>query len=390
MRIRHLEGLRGLACLQVMALHALGAFRPGLVDGPAAPWELAVRHSPLRLLYDGDAAVFLFFVLSGFVLSAPFRRDAARPLHLLAARLVRFLVPALMACALGWATWRLLGQAAPRAGAAIGAGWLLGGLAGTEGLAGLLRDATVNALALGYRDLSAFSPWLALWPNQASLDPPLWTLSVEMQGALLVLGLVQAERLSRRAWIAALVLAGLACLRSPLLCFLAGHAAASLGAPPRGWRGPAALLGLALVAGLGDAPAALLDAAALPLLPALEPGLTLRGWAAILVFPALLHAAPSRRLLGRALPCWLGRWSFPLYLVHWPMLFGPGAAAMLALAPALGVAAAAWCGIAAGLAASLLLAAPFAAVDGLALGLARRLRNVPDRAQTFLTQHVNP
>ena len=37
----------------------------------AAPWAW-LRYTPLRLLVDGEAAVILFFVLSGYVLALPF------------------------------------------------------------------------------------------------------------------------------------------------------------------------------------------------------------------------------------------------------------------------------------------------------------------------------
>lgn len=49
----HLEGLRGLVRLQVVALHSIGSFVPGLFDGPGSEWQIAIRSSPLRALHDG-------------------------------------------------------------------------------------------------------------------------------------------------------------------------------------------------------------------------------------------------------------------------------------------------------------------------------------------------
>jgi peptidoglycan/LPS O-acetylase OafA/YrhL len=73
-RHRGLDGLRGLAALVVFAGHALKA--------PRAPLPSILEHSPLHALFDGTAAVDLFFVLSGFVLALPFVGDDARPLQL--------------------------------------------------------------------------------------------------------------------------------------------------------------------------------------------------------------------------------------------------------------------------------------------------------------------
>jgi len=380
-RLWHLEGLRGVACAQVVALHGFGTFVPGLVEGPGAAWQIAVRESPLRLLYDGDAAVFLFFVLSGCVLRGPFRRHAENVLGVLGGRVVRFLLPAMMACGMGWAVWWLMGAAAPAAAGLIGSGWLGGGLAGADDLAVVLRDATVNALVLGYRELSVFDPWIGglLWPNGASLDPPLWTLSVEMQGSLLVFALVRAERWRRWAWALTVLGAAMLCVRSPLLCFMGGYVAIGID-----WRRPLARMGLwagligglGTLAGIGEDLAVALDGAGLAVLPGLAPELTRRGWAAILVFPALLHAPWCRRLLAGRGALLLGRLSFPVYLMHWPMLFGPGAVAMVVVAPVLGSAAGAWIGLGIGVTASFVVAVPFRRLDEGALRLGRWAREV--------------
>src|SRR4051794_41829710 len=82
-----LESLRGIAALQVFLLHLLGAFwLPAVTgEGPAgvATW---LARSPLALLYDGESAVSLFFLLSGAGLAgalppppAPPRPPPARP-----------------------------------------------------------------------------------------------------------------------------------------------------------------------------------------------------------------------------------------------------------------------------------------------------------------------
>jgi len=75
-RVDQLDGLRGVAALIVVLHHCIMAF-PGYdaahlsTDMWLDPLAL-IKFSPLRLLVAGKAAVLLFFVLSGFVLSLAF------------------------------------------------------------------------------------------------------------------------------------------------------------------------------------------------------------------------------------------------------------------------------------------------------------------------------
>jgi peptidoglycan/LPS O-acetylase OafA/YrhL len=72
-RTRALDGLRGLAALSVFFCHAQGML-------PSTALLETLRRSPVRILWDGAAAVSLFFVLSGFVLALPFQKHTAKRL----------------------------------------------------------------------------------------------------------------------------------------------------------------------------------------------------------------------------------------------------------------------------------------------------------------------
>lgn len=75
MRYRTLDSVRGIAAVTVLLHHAVGSFPGGgedrqrlLVQGFHSP-ESWLYATPLRLAVSGPAAVLLFFVLSGFVLT---------------------------------------------------------------------------------------------------------------------------------------------------------------------------------------------------------------------------------------------------------------------------------------------------------------------------------
>lgn len=69
-KLAYLEGLRGVAALIVVFHHFVLLFYPALNYGNEANTTLnAIAISPLNVFYNGDFAVCLFFVLSGYVLS---------------------------------------------------------------------------------------------------------------------------------------------------------------------------------------------------------------------------------------------------------------------------------------------------------------------------------
>lgn len=104
-RLTHLDGLRGLAALSVVLAHFLAAFDPqlqfGSDFGQQSNWQTIFSASPGFLLINGSFSVYIFMVLSGFVISGASDRSPTPILNFLFARFSRLHIPA--ACAVVFA-----------------------------------------------------------------------------------------------------------------------------------------------------------------------------------------------------------------------------------------------------------------------------------------------
>lgn len=87
-RLAAVESIRGLACLAVVFSHLSLVFFPYLhgfyvaVDQKSAeafPIQSFIHHSPLAFFFSGTGAVFVFFVLSGYILTKTAVRAQGNP-----------------------------------------------------------------------------------------------------------------------------------------------------------------------------------------------------------------------------------------------------------------------------------------------------------------------
>lgn len=109
-RSRHypeLDAVRGLAALVVVFGHFLALWEP---DALGSNTQFLLQQV-LRPLFNGSSSVILFFLLSGFVLSLPYKRGNPLPYPIfLFRRLARIYLPYLAALALALlADWRFHG-----------------------------------------------------------------------------------------------------------------------------------------------------------------------------------------------------------------------------------------------------------------------------------------
>ena len=386
-RIAYLESIRGLAAVQVLLLHVLAAFAPSLVFAlpSAAPVAGVIHLSPLYFLCDGYSAVYIFFVLSGYVLTRSFERGESHLLAQVLGRIVRLGLPALAAVSVAAAIILMLGKPNVAAGELGGSAWFAHPRNTEVSLASVIKDGTLNAVFLGYRGLPGvafLSPWQESF--EQSFVAPLWTLSIEFYGSMIVLALCWFARRSRMLWRLFLILGALFTARSAYICFFAGHLLATFAWAERPAPASRLLPSFSVAAGIFVCviaevwqPEWLKAICASPtwlLFPGQFAPMQQKAFGAILVLIGLLHLEGARNLLSMPWLVARSKLSFPLYLVHWPILFGPVAALFLQFAGIVGVEPARLGAIAAGIGLSLAASVFFLPIDRLALDLSRTLR----------------
>ena len=118
MRLRGLDGVRGVAAAMVVVHHL--ALSGGWLSDPFATqpnvssgFERAMTYTPLHLVWAGGEAVFVFFVLSGYVLAGTDISTPRRTAGFVGKRFVRLYVPAAAAIVLATAQHALDPPAPP-------------------------------------------------------------------------------------------------------------------------------------------------------------------------------------------------------------------------------------------------------------------------------------
>src|SRR5580704_19552431 len=386
-RIAYLESIRGLAALQVLLLHFLAALAPDLVFAlpAAAPVAGVIHLSPLYFLYDGYSAVYIFFALSGYVLTRAFERHLARPASQILARIVRLGLPAIAATLVAAVVMLMFGKPNVPAGELSGSVWFASQWNSDLSVLSAIRDGTINALFLGYRGLPGVA-FLAPWqqPVENSLVAPLWTLSVEFYGSMIILLLCACARRSRALWWSVMLLGAIFTIRSAYICFFVGHLLATVQRAERPAPVSRRLPMLVVMSGvllcvLAEVwqPQWLRSLCADPtyfLFPGQFAPMQLKTYGALLVLVGVIDLEVARRWLSRPWLVARSKLSFPLYLVHWPILFGPAAALFLLLNGVAGIELARIGAIVVGIAMAFAGSMVFLSVDRRALELSRALR----------------
>ena len=189
------------------------------------------------MLFDGHTAVYVFFLISGTVLTPSFARPGAF-LGKLAKRVVRLGVPIAAAATIATVLLATISGCTPPGSRPHRIAVAGDGLQRCPDTGHLAREISLDSLLLGYREATLFAPLAGqLPPMELSLDAPFWSLHLELYGSLLVLCLVSLR--AHSVWLhrAAVAAAALAFGTHPMFLFVLGHLSALCREPMRGTRG---------------------------------------------------------------------------------------------------------------------------------------------------------
>jgi peptidoglycan/LPS O-acetylase OafA/YrhL len=336
-RIESLECLRGLAALSVVAWHLLLAFAPRhsgqFADAVADPFIGRLWFAP----FNGAAAVTFFFVLSGFVLPWSYfgSRDPRTTARALVKRWPRLAGACCLSVLASWLLFRLGAYRYAEAAAITGSPWLADfGYAGLPpGFAPRFGEALLNG---------AFGVFVG---GGATFNAALWTMHPEVVGGFVSIALAPALAAIRGpAVLVSLVMVlaiFLGAVEEHIPQFLAGTLLARL-LHGRSFSIPPLAAGAMLLA------AFLLfsfngPSGAFAWLRRLIPS-GYGSWryypvawvpASVLLMLAALGSRHVARCLAGSWARMLGRLSFPIYLVHLPVIFSLGCWSYLRLVAAL-------------------------------------------------------
>ncbi|MWC30718.1 acyltransferase family protein [Paenibacillus sp. MMS18-CY102] len=315
-KIKYLDGLRGLAALIVVLSHFVVAFYPAMYNGAreqvhtASAIELSITKSPLNLLYNGNFAVCIFFVLSGFVLSYKFfqTKDNEVLVESAVKRYFRLMIPVLASIALVVILSKLALFYNNEASVTSFSTWWLGSFWNFD-------------MTLGHVINNAF--YGVFFNSNADYNTVLWTMTYEMYGSLLVFGLAAIfGRVKKRYlfYIAAILLL----FKTYYVAFVLGMMISDFhnnnGFKHAFFRNPFVNVVLACVGlFLGSYPSgSIVKGSVYGFIEAnaIEDIVLYHIAGAFLILVALLNTTKIQHLLSTRLFVFLGKISFSLYLIH--------------------------------------------------------------------------
>lgn len=319
-----LDGLRGVAALVVVAEHYLKHFFPvATIDyavvAPGGAWWEYLSLPPFNLFSNGAAAVSLFFVLSGYVLAmSAFRhgRDY-QILPRLVGRYIRLAVPVTASLLLLYLSAASIGYDGPALMAATGS------MERPAPIPNMTFQSVINTGLVG-----------SMFFMHHSFNAPLWTITYEVIGSVLVMMFCWSSAklaLSATARGIAYLIAAALLFDTFLIGFVLGAAIAD--ARRSGWA-PAftrskAGIGIMLLAGLcalsfgfrgmHSSPYAVILPSEMPTIAKYT--INAFGSAILLLItnhrPCGIDAASHKT---KEIAIWLGALSFPIYLLHYPLI----------------------------------------------------------------------
>lgn len=332
-KITYLDGLRGIAAINVMIMHFFVALAPAMVYGDKYPSHFgSLDHifstTPLGLIGAGNFSVCIFFVLSGYVLTRKFFQTKENSIVISSAarRYLRLFVPVFAAVMFSY-------------------------LLASTGLYRYYIETMTFAAGSNYRDYWTFTPGILDAVRQAAwnsffvggaipYNPVLWTMSIEFYGSMLVFTMALLFGSLRNRWTFYLA-AVLALINFYYLAFIIGMVFADIFSSKKSIfkTDNRIVLFIILISGL--------FLGSYPINPLAEnsvygflnngffrdPKMTYHIIGAGMVMYVLLNSIDLQKVFSSRVPVFLGKISYSLYLVHFPVISTFSCALFLLLYP---------------------------------------------------------
>lgn len=181
-RLTYLETARGFASIIVVFHHFLLGFFPLLKESVV---QGGLKGTPLYIFVNGNGAVVFFFVLSGFVLTRKFYKEfsASDLTASMLKRLPRLMLPAGLSMLIGAVILIYFSEAHSAAARLTDSAWL----------AAFASAGTSENFVPSFLDAAEKSLLVFLWPHYFyQYNSNLWTMVYEFYGSLLVFILAAA------------------------------------------------------------------------------------------------------------------------------------------------------------------------------------------------------
>ena len=327
-RIDYLDGIRGWGAFAVLLSHTIICFlmfsTPFLrYDNARISADISNNNYldlfpglALNFLADGHLAVLVFFVLSGYVLSAAHLGVEKRKLALAAAaRYFRLMLPILFTCLIAWLflKWGLMTHLDLPPSPAEPWRWFQNFYHFDASLWNAIRFSTFDVFVTFNRD--------------TAYNPILWTMHIELLGSLMIYGYLWLFRSTGKvhwplaiAAIAAIAATAILLVYKPFYaCFLMGYLLAEINHQYAAGEG-SGIARSTFTPRRSDVffVAVFFSAALLSTLFRDSEQLEFL-YATALVF-SVSRARPLKQFFTNRVSRYLGRISFPLYLIHFPIL----------------------------------------------------------------------
>jgi len=176
-KIAYLDGLRGWAAFIVVVNHYFIQFYPAIFSGEVSQVhlpggiEIIIANSPLNIFFNGNFAVCIFFILSGFVLTHKFFvvKNYELVVSGAARRYFRLLFPVVLTSVLAYLLMRFsLFDLNPQG---LSTSWIAGFWNFKPDFLQMIYEAFIGSF---------------LYNNQHAYNPVLWTMYYEFFGSMLV------------------------------------------------------------------------------------------------------------------------------------------------------------------------------------------------------------